>query len=381
VAHYLFNFTKKGANQSKTLRDQAAQLLHAKLWGIGDKTANRSLLTVGDHVLVYVGAPEKAFVGHGTLSSGVHAWSSEEAAIYPENWPAGVSFDDAEVWEHPVALAAVWSKTPSSASNPDGRFFGGVVRIKKEDYETILAERSGENAQVEVEPAPTDDGVVAPSTPGTTADKLYAATEHLRKFLAQGVQPLSEDATRALFINKYLDALGYTDFGDVEYGMLVESGDFADYVLRVHGRAELVLAAKKLGFFLGPKEAAQVVKYASVLGVRWGAVSDGRYLKVYDPRVPHVKAEDRLVFEVDLAGYKDREDFDVRIYPDLELLSKESMVAGDGLERRAAQEAVRELLTTPGSKTVSALRDELKNKKLIHLGENELAEVLSELLG
>jgi predicted type IV restriction endonuclease len=53
--------------------------------------------------------------------------------------------------------------------------------------------------------------------------------------------------------------------------------------------------------------AAQVVKYASVLGLRWGIVTDGRYLKVYDPRIPNVKSEERLVFEVDLAGYSDRE--------------------------------------------------------------------------
>jgi predicted type IV restriction endonuclease len=85
----------------------------------------------------------------------------------------------------------------------------------------------------------------------------------------------------------------------------VVGGDFADYVLRLSGQPALVLEAKKLGSPLGEKEAAQVVKYASVLGVRWGIVTDGQYIKVFDPRVPHVSPENRLVFEVDLAGYRD----------------------------------------------------------------------------
>jgi hypothetical protein len=130
-----------------------------------------------------------------------------------------------------------------------------------------------------------------------------------------------------------------------------------------------------------PKETAQVVKYASVLGLRWGAVSDGQHLKLYDAPVPNVTPENRLVFEVDLAGHKDREDFEVRTFPDLILLSKENMLAGEKLAERAAQEGVRELLTTPDSETVSALRDELKDRKRMHLTNAQLAEVLSDLLG
>jgi hypothetical protein len=35
----------------------------------------------------------------------------------------------------------------------------------------------------------------------------------------------------------------------------------------------------------------------------------------------------RLIFEVDVAGYRDREDFEVRLYPDIHLLSKASLTA------------------------------------------------------
>jgi hypothetical protein len=122
------------------------------------------------------------------------------------------------------------------------------------------------------------------------------------------------------------------------------------------------------------------VKYASVLGVRWGLLTDGRFVKVYDPRVPDVTPENRLVFELDLAGYQDREDFEVRIFdPDLSLLSKDSLASG-GLERRAAKEAVRELLTDAASKSVHSLQEELQNRKVIHLGTDELTDLLAELL-
>jgi hypothetical protein len=57
------------------------------------------------------------------------------------------------------------------------------------------------------------------------------------------------------------------------------------------------------------------------------------------------------------------------------------MLEGATLERRAAREAVRELLLNSQSPTVAALRDELKQKKLMQLSVDELSELLSDLLG
>ncbi|MFO7572723.1 MAG: hypothetical protein R6W48_09025 [Gaiellaceae bacterium] len=51
------------------------------------------------------------------------------------------------------------------------------------------------------------------------------------------------------------------------------------------------------------------------------------------------------------------------------------------LERRVAQEAVRELLTSSGSRTLRALRKELDETKAIKVTPAELAELVSELLG
>src|SRR2546425_9115072 len=63
MAHYLFYFSKKGAARGITLREQAANLLKVRMWGIGAKTLNRLSLVPEDRVLIYVGAPEYQFIG------------------------------------------------------------------------------------------------------------------------------------------------------------------------------------------------------------------------------------------------------------------------------------------------------------------------------
>ncbi len=152
-------------------------------------------------------------------------------------------------------------------------------------------------------------------------------------------------------------------------------------MLRVNGQSAIAIEAKKLGAQLGSKEAGQVVAYCSNLGVRWGAVTDGRYFKLYDAPMLGVSPEERLVLSVDMSDFKDREDFEARIYPELELIAKSELESGAGLQRRVALEAVRELLTSSGSKSVKALRRELDESRHIRLTGTELSELVSELLG
>ena len=64
----------------------------------------------------------------------------------------------------------------------------------------------------------------------------------------------------------------------------------------------------------------------------------------------------RVVLSVNLADYEDSDEFEARIYPELELIAKTELESGAGPERRVAQEAVRELLTTSSSKTAKTLR-------------------------
>lgn len=101
---------------------------------------------------------------------------------------------------------------------------------------------------------------------------------------------------------------------------------------------------------------------------------------MYDPRVPGVPPEERLVFELDLSDYTDRDAFEAQVAPDLLLLTKTEIAPGAGLEQRAAALAIRELLTKKESKTLHALRDELKSRKLIQLAPGELADLMADVL-
>lgn len=372
-SHYLFNFTKKGAAKGRSLREQAAELLDAKLWGIGAKTQNRGALAPGDRVLIYVGAPESSFVGQVELASPTHTWTPEEQARYPGDWDSGVAFSKAELWPHPIPMKSILQSLELKETNPNAHFFGGVARIKQKDYETVVAAASSGPT-----PPPTPSPTPTPVADGSVdLDLLFTTVEKLKEATALS---FSEYDTRAVFIDKYLEALGYSSLGDVQHGLPVDAGTFADYVVRVNDAAVIVIEAKKLGASLGKQEAAQVVGYCANLGVRWGAVTDGRYFKLYDAPVLGMAPEERLVLSVDLADYKDREDFEARVYPELELIAKKELETGGGLERRVAQEAARELLTSSESKTVKALRKELDETKAIKLTPAELADLVSELL-
>ena len=275
IGHYLFNFSRKGAAKGRTLQEQAAELLQVKLWGIGSKTPNRGSLAAGDRVLIYVGAPEYAFIGHAELASSTHEWAPEEASRYPGSFEGGVVLTSAEVWPHPVPMKTALPQLELKETNPGAHFFSGVVRITQRDYETVAATGTGvalrptPEATEDPESPPVSAPLLAP-TDGRPIDVglLFKTAEKLSN-AGRLSGSLSEYDTRAEFIDKYLEALGYTELGDIQRGSPVESGNFPDYVLRVNDQTAIAIEAKKLGAELGRKEAAQVVAYCSNLGVRW----------------------------------------------------------------------------------------------------------------
>jgi predicted type IV restriction endonuclease len=387
---YLFNFSRKGAAKGRSLREQATELLDLGLWGIGEKTPLRGTLAQGERVLIYLGAPERAFIGHAQLASTTHPWTPEEASRYPGDFEGGVSLSDTSVWEHPVPLAAVLPSLRLRETNPSAHFFAGVIRLSDEDYTHVVNVGAGgrlvSSAAHSGGPQPgvqVTSPVVQESnaSPGHRVELLYRAVERLKDYRPAPKSALSEYDTRANFIDRYIEALGYTEIEDVQRGSPVESGNFPDYVLLVGGNKVIAIEAKRLGTSIGPREAAQVVQYCSTLGVRWGAVTDGRYLNVYDAPVLGVPPHERLVIAIDLLDYRDRADFELRIYPQLELLAKSELESGAGLQRRATQEAIREILTTTDSASLESLRRELEAKKNIRLRPGEATELLSELLG
>jgi hypothetical protein len=142
VAHYLFNFVNGDAAKAPAPREQAAGFLRVRMWGIGPDEPHRDALAPGDLIVIYLGAPEREFIGRAELASAVHDWTPSEAQVYPGDSPSGVVLALVEEWDPPVPMNTVLSQI-DPAENAKADFQAGVVRITAHEYETALAVAAG----------------------------------------------------------------------------------------------------------------------------------------------------------------------------------------------------------------------------------------------
>jgi hypothetical protein len=142
VAHYLFNFVNEEVAQRPALREQAAGFLRVRMWGIDADEPHRDALAAGDLVLVYLGAPDREFIGRAGLASAVHDWTPSEAQVCPGDAPSGVTLAQVEEWDPPVPMNAVLSQI-DPAGNARADFETGVVRITANEFDTALAVAAG----------------------------------------------------------------------------------------------------------------------------------------------------------------------------------------------------------------------------------------------
>ena len=134
----VFNLVKGDAAKGPALREQAAGFLRVRMWGIDADEPHRNALAAGDLVLIYLGAPEREFIGRTELASQVHDWTPSEAQAYPGGSRSGVLLAQVEEWEPPVPMNTVLSEI-DPAENAKADFHAGVVRITANEYETALA--------------------------------------------------------------------------------------------------------------------------------------------------------------------------------------------------------------------------------------------------
>jgi hypothetical protein len=142
VAHYLFNFVNGDTAKGLALHEQAARFLRVRMWGIDADEPHRETLAPGDLILIYLGAPEREFIGRAELASAVHDWTPSEAHVYPGDSPSGVLLALVEDWDPPVPMSTVLSQIDPS-KNAKADFQTGVVRITTHEYETALAVAAG----------------------------------------------------------------------------------------------------------------------------------------------------------------------------------------------------------------------------------------------
>src|SRR4051794_12249063 len=121
MAIYLLNFVKSGTPHKQQLAGQARKLLEVGLWGIPPTSPASKHLQPGGRVVVYVGAPERVFIGDAVVDQEVHTWGADEAARYPMGgkYNVGISLKDVAIWDKPVLLKDVWPELEAAAKNPD----------------------------------------------------------------------------------------------------------------------------------------------------------------------------------------------------------------------------------------------------------------------
>jgi hypothetical protein len=142
VAHYIFNSVKGDSAKGLALREQVAGFLRVRMWGIDADEAHRNALAPRDLALIYLGAPEREFIGRAELASAVHDWTPSEVLVYPGDSSSGVLLAQVEEWHPPVPMTTVLSQM-DPAENAKADFQAGVVRITANEYETALAVAAG----------------------------------------------------------------------------------------------------------------------------------------------------------------------------------------------------------------------------------------------
>ena len=138
VACYLFNSAKRDAADGPAPHEQATALLRIGMWRVDAGERHRDALASGDLVLIYLGTPERVFIGRAELASAVHDWTPSEAMAYPGDSRSGVLLAHVEEWDPPVPIEAVLSeRDPAGDAKADHD--AGVLRITANEYETTIA--------------------------------------------------------------------------------------------------------------------------------------------------------------------------------------------------------------------------------------------------
>src|SRR5436190_1794651 len=139
---YIFNVVSSDGAPPPALREQVSRTIRARMWAIDGDERHRDALAPGDLVLIYLGAPERKFIGRAELASAVRAWTPAEGQTYAGDSPAGVLLAQVEEWDPPVPMSAVLSQI-DRAEGARADFDSGVVRITVNEYETALAVAAG----------------------------------------------------------------------------------------------------------------------------------------------------------------------------------------------------------------------------------------------
>lgn len=210
------------------------------------------------------------------------------------------------------------------------------------------------------------------------AQTIRQTLTKVKQFLAQEKPPkLSEADTKAVFIERYITALGYEGLEDVVREYYVKnSQEFIDYVLRAGGEPVLAIEAKPLQTDLTDKHAAQLIQYGAVEGLEWCALTNARALWLFNTYLKGDQQQ-KLVVKLDLLGFNTDDEFDA-IFDQLWLLSKASLSSptaiNSWMEQRRLDQGLRALLLNPHSSAVQALVADLAKTAGVHASPESVVQ-------
>lgn len=138
VAYFLLNAVASDPALVTATRSLAVESLRAALWGVDQQEPHADALGIRDLALVYLGAPDRVFIGRAEIASTVHPWTPLEASRYPGDTATGVLLTQVDAWDPPLPMADVLTEIgPSDTTKAD--FPYGVMRIVESEYRAALA--------------------------------------------------------------------------------------------------------------------------------------------------------------------------------------------------------------------------------------------------
>ena len=117
------------------------------LWGIGNRTANRTSLEAGDKVVFYLTSPAMAFAGTATISSTYLSDEERDKLISEDVFLStkfGARFHEIDQWKEPRRIKPLLQHLDFIRNKQKWgtHLQGGIIRISEADYDQIIGKET-----------------------------------------------------------------------------------------------------------------------------------------------------------------------------------------------------------------------------------------------
>lgn len=136
-------------------RDVLFDRVRNKFWSLNSRSRNVKKIKPGDHVLFYITSrDERGLMGRGVISTDPHPITPEQRfhviGTPSEAFDYAVDFSEAEIWDRVIPIEELENKISILTGKKSSKvvFRGSVIRISKNDYQTVLEIKRSKEASV-----------------------------------------------------------------------------------------------------------------------------------------------------------------------------------------------------------------------------------------